>query len=72
MEKTLAGTGGDFCFGNSTTLADCCLVPQIVVAERFGIDMGAFPTMTGIGERCLKMPAFERPASQPAGRALRA
>jgi maleylacetoacetate isomerase len=67
VEKTPAGTGGDFCFGNSPTLADCCLGPQIVVAERFGIDMGAFPTITGIGERCLKMPAFENalPANQP-------
>jgi len=67
VEKTLKDRAGDFCFGETPTLADCCLVPQLAVAERFGIDMGLFPTLTRIGEKCLQMPAFEKalPANQP-------
>ena len=67
VEKTLKGTDGEFCFGNSPTLADSCLVSQIVVCERFGVEMGPFPTIARIGERCLEMPEFENalPANQP-------
>ncbi len=67
VEKTLKDTNGDFCFGDTPTLADCCLVPQLAVAERFGIDMESFPTLQGIGEKCQQLPAFEKalPANQP-------
>lgn len=59
LEKTLGASAGEFCFGDQPTLADCCLVPQIIVGQRFGFDMGPYPTLTRIGERCLRMPEFE-------------
>ncbi len=58
LETILKGTGGDFCFGDAPTLADCCLVPQVFVCERFGVDMGLYPTITAINQRCLEMPEF--------------
>ena len=56
-----------FCFGSSATLADCCLVPQVFSARRFGVDMAAFPRMAEIDAHLCGLPAFQRaaPAAQP-------
>jgi maleylacetoacetate isomerase len=42
FEKTLAqaGTSGKFCFGDTPTMADIVLVPQVFSARRFGVDFG--------------------------------
>jgi len=32
-----AGTTGPFCFGEQPTIADCCLIPQLYNAERWGV-----------------------------------
>ena len=58
---------GQFCDGNSPTLADCCLVPQIYNARRFGVAMEAYPTLLRIEQACLALPAFDaaRPERQP-------
>ena len=68
-EALLAGhpSTGDFCEGETPTLADCCLVPQIYNARRFGVDMQAFPTLARIEQACLELPAFDaaRPERQP-------
>ena len=58
---------GRYCDGDMPTIADCCLVPQVYNARRFGIDMSAYPTMLRIEQTCLALPAFEaaRPENQP-------
>ena len=58
---------GDFCEGETPTLADCCLVPQIYNARRFGVDVAAYPTLARIEASCLALPAFDaaRPENQP-------
>jgi maleylpyruvate isomerase len=58
---------GRFCFGDSPTLADLCLVPQVFNAHRFGVDMNAYPTLVAIDAECQKLPAFQQahPARQP-------
>ncbi len=58
---------GTFSDGDVPTLADCCMVPQIYNARRFGIDMTPYPTMVRIEQACLALPAFEaaRPENQP-------
>lgn len=58
---------GEFCEGDSPTIADCCLVPQVYNARRFGVDMGAYPTLERIERACLALPAFEaaQPHNQP-------
>ena len=63
-EDTATGT---FCHGATPGLADCCLVPQVFNARRFGVDMGAFPTLVRIEQACLALPAFDqaRPENQP-------
>ena len=64
---------GDFCEGETPTLADCCLVPQIYNARRFGVDMAAYPTLARIEASCLALPAFDaaRPENQPDAPAAR-
>lgn len=61
-----AGTG-EFCHGNSPTLADICLVPQLFNAERFGCELTPYPTIRRIAEHCNALPAFARahPSEQP-------
>ncbi|MES2047764.1 MAG: maleylacetoacetate isomerase [Pseudomonadota bacterium] len=49
---------GDFCFGNTPSLADCCLVPQIANAQRFNCDLSGMPTLMRINQHCLSLAAF--------------
>lgn len=41
-------SGAAFCVGQSPTLADCCLLPQVYNAQRFGVDMADMPTIRAI------------------------
>ena len=56
-----------FCGGSRPGLADCCLIPQMYNARRFGVDLAPYPTLRRIEEQCLSLPAFEaaRPEAQP-------
>ncbi|GAB2492732.1 maleylacetoacetate isomerase [Pseudoxanthomonas sangjuensis] len=69
MEKLLAGdlATGSFCHGEAPGLADCCLVPQLYNARRFGVDLAPYPTIRRIEAACLGLPAFDatRPENQP-------
>ena len=58
---------GAFCDGESPTIADCCLVPQLFNARRFGVELDAYPTLLRIEAACQELPAFEaaRPEKQP-------
>ena len=58
---------GTFCYGESPGMADCCLVPQMYNAARFGIDLADYPTLRAIDAACQALPAFERahPGRQP-------
>lgn len=58
---------GAFCFGDRPTLADCCLVPQLFNAERFGMSLDAYPTLRRIEQACNILKAFQdaHPANQP-------
>lgn len=58
---------GRFCCGETPTLADLCLVPQLYNARRFEIDMVPYPTLAAIDAACASVLAFQRaaPAAQP-------
>jgi len=67
LEQRLAGVAGVYCFGDTVTLADLCLVPQVYNAKRYNCDLVPFPTIRRIEARCIGLPAFEesRPDRQP-------
>lgn len=62
-EKSVRATAGEFSFGNSLTLADLCLMPQIYNAERFEVPFRDLPAITGIYEKCVTTPTYQ--ASHP-------
>ena len=53
-----AGEKGPFCFGDSPTIADLCLVPQLANARRFGVDVLAFPRLLKAEAAAKEMKAF--------------
>ena len=55
---------GTFCHGESPTVADICLVPQMANARRFNCDLSGMPTLVRIDEACRALPAFEKAAPQ--------
>ena len=67
VEAMVERTGGDFCIGDTPGMADCCLVPQMFAAARFGVEITDFKRLHEINERCLALPAFEKahPKNQP-------
>lgn len=67
LEKQLKKSAETYCFGNQVTMADVCLIPQVYNAERFGVDLSAYPTLRQVNERCLAVEAFAQaqPERQP-------
>lgn len=49
---------GKFCHGETPTMADVALVPQVFNALRFGVDMNRYPTIATIAGRCDELSAF--------------
>jgi maleylpyruvate isomerase len=58
---------GQYCYGDAPTMADCCLVPQMFNARRFGIDLTPYPTLVAIEQAGLALAAFQQaaPGMQP-------
>ncbi len=63
----LIARDGTFCFGESPTWADLCLVPQLYNAHRWGVNLDRFPRLLNIERAALALPAFDaaRPENQP-------
>jgi maleylpyruvate isomerase len=53
---------GRFCHGDSPTLADICLVPQVFNARRFAVDMNPYPRIWAIDAACRELAAFQTAA----------
>ena len=68
LERLLADRAtGTFCHGETPTLADVCLVPQVANALRAKCDLAPFPTVRRIYDACVAIPAFAAaaPSNQP-------
>ena len=67
FELQLAAHSGPYCWGDTPTLADCCLVPQIFNGQRFAVDFSGLPRTMAAFEACMALPAFQRaqPSSCP-------
>ncbi|KVD68273.1 maleylacetoacetate isomerase [Burkholderia ubonensis] len=58
---------GKLCFGDTPTLADICVVPQVFNANRFAIDTSRFPTIQRVYDHAMTLDAFKAaaPGAQP-------
>lgn len=58
---------GKWCFGDTPTLADCCLIPQMANAERMGCDLSPFPLLLEVYNYATQQAAFQQaePKAQP-------
>jgi maleylacetoacetate isomerase len=67
LEAELASRKGRFCHGDTPTMADCCLVPQIFNAKRYQSDLAPYPETMRVFEACMHLEAFDRaqPSKQP-------
>jgi maleylpyruvate isomerase len=69
LERILEGSAqtGTYCHGESPSLADCCLVPQIANAQRVHLPLDPYPTLMRIHANCQRLPAFTAaaPGAQP-------
>ncbi len=66
-EKLIAREAGPFCFGDTPSIADLCLVPQLANARRFGVDVTAFPRLLKAEAAAKELKAFAdaAPERQP-------
>lgn len=67
LEALVARHGAGWCFGDTPTLADCYLIPQIYSARRFNVALDAFPRLLAIDAAAARHPAFiaAHPDNQP-------
>ena len=58
---------GRFSFGDTPTLADVYLIPQVEGARRFKVDMARWPLISAIDKACGELEAFKKavPMAQP-------
>jgi maleylacetoacetate isomerase/maleylpyruvate isomerase len=60
VERQLAAQPARFCHGETPTLADCALVPQIFNAQRFDCRLDHVPQVMKVFEACMQLDAFEK------------
>ncbi|XP_047481167.1 probable maleylacetoacetate isomerase 2 isoform X2 [Penaeus chinensis] len=67
LEQVLAESAGKYCVGDEVTIADCCLIPQVYNANRFKVDMAAFPVISRVHDALMSLDAFKaaHPSQQP-------
>ncbi len=53
-----------YCWDDTPTLADCCLVPQIFNGKRFDVNLDGLPLTMAVFDACMQLPAFQQ--AQPA------
>jgi maleylacetoacetate isomerase len=64
LEEVATNSRGRYLFGDTVTLADICLVPQMYNARRVRTDLTAMPSLVAIDKRLNALPAFRRAAPE--------
>ena len=60
VERRLAASPATYCHGDTPTMADCVLVPQIFNARRFNCRLDHVPHVMRVFDACMKLDAFEK------------
>jgi maleylacetoacetate isomerase len=56
--EQLVDPQGPYCFGESVSMADVYLVPQVYNARRFNVPLDAYPKLVAITDACNELQAF--------------
>ena len=61
LERYLAveRRAGRYACGDTPTMADCCIVPQIFNAQRYQCDLVPYPVVMRVFEACMQLDAFD-------------
>ena len=67
LEAMIRRYGGTFAFGDSLTIADCHIVPQVHSAERFAVSLDHYPALMKVAQAARAVPtvADAHPDRQP-------
>jgi len=67
LEPLVERYGHGFAFGDTPSLADCCLIPQVYSANRYQLDLSQWPAISAVNARAQDHPAFQaaHPNNQP-------
>lgn len=55
---------GKFCYGKQVSIADAYLIPQVVSAQRFNLDLSAYPLIHEVYQHCMTLEAFQKAAPE--------
>jgi len=67
LEFLVKGSTTQFLLTDMPTIAECCLIPQLYNARRFGCDMSKVPRLLQVEQACEELEAFRQahPSVQP-------
>lgn len=67
VERRLQQCAGQYCVGDSVSMADVVLIPQAYNAKRFEMDLSVYPLINRIVDKCNSQQAFIKamPEQQP-------
>ena len=67
LEPMIARHGAGYAFGETPSMADCLLVPQVYNARRFKVDLAPFPALLAAADAAALHPAIAaaHPNNQP-------
>ena len=72
LEALAETSDTDYLLTDTPSLFECCLVPQVYNARRFGVDMATFSRLSEIDARCRALPAFQKAAPENQADAIKA
>ncbi|MGM0556490.1 MAG: maleylacetoacetate isomerase [Myxococcota bacterium] len=66
-EAMMMALPGEFSVGDTPTIADICLIPQLYNARRFDVELDDLPGLLALEQRCMELAAFKasHPDNQP-------
>ena len=67
IESLVAESNTQFLLTDTPTIAECCLIPQLYNARRFGCDLSKVPRLLQVEQACERLEAFKQahPSVQP-------
>lgn len=60
LERHASEGGGTFLVGDTVSIADVYLVPELYAARRFRVELEAYPTLLRVEKACEALPAFQK------------